>query len=195
MNPARYLTGGIEVVCGPMFSGKTEELMRRLRLAKIAKHRIQIFKPLIDDRYSTEHIQSHIDRKYECLPIKQASDILEHLQDETHVVGVDEAQFFGPEIVAICEKLARRRLRVIVAGLDQDFLGLPFGPMPQLLAIADDVVKLKAVCMTCGAPASKSQRLSQEKGQIVVGAAEQYEARCRFCFEAAVVPAKAGISS
>jgi len=179
----QHLLGGIEVVCGPMFSGKTEELIRRLRLARIAKLRVQIFKPMIDNRYSKDHITSHINSKFECIPVKNAREILEKLDDATHVVGIDEAQFFGEEVIQVCEKLARRRLRVIVAGLDQDAFGVPFGPMPQLLAIADEVMKFKAVCMSCGAPAAKSQRLTKDKGQVVVGAVEKYEARCRFCFD------------
>lgn len=175
--------GGIEVICGPMFSGKTEELIRRLRLARIAKQRIQIFKPVIDDRYDTEYITSHIDQKFLCTPVKTAMDILERLADSTRVVGIDEAQFFRGDLLELCEKLANRGLRVIVAGLDQDYLGKPFGPMPQLLAIADDLLKLKAVCMVCGGEATKSQRLTREAAQVVVGAGEQYEARCRACFD------------
>lgn len=178
-----HAAGAIEVVCGPMFSGKTEELMRRLRLARIAKQRIQIFKPGTDDRYDSDHITSHIDRKFVCTPIRSAREILEQLADNTRIVGIDEAQFFEKELLEVCEKLANRGLRVIAAGLDQDYLGNPFGPMPQLLATADDVLKLKAVCMVCGGEATKSQRLSPEKGQVVVGAGERYEARCRACFD------------
>ncbi|MDO8526258.1 MAG: thymidine kinase [Deltaproteobacteria bacterium] len=180
----RAIGGGvIEVICGPMFSGKTEELIRRLRLARIAKQRTQIFKPGVDDRYESEHITSHIEQKYLCTPVKETRAILEKLADNTRVVGIDEAQFFGNDLVELCEKLANRGLRVIVAGLDQDYLGNPFGPMPQLLAIADDLQKLKAVCMVCGAEATKSQRLTEDKDQVVVGAGEQYEARCRVCFD------------
>lgn len=176
-------TGNIEVICGPMFSGKTEELIRRLRLARIAKQRVQIFKPALDNRYDTDHITSHLNQKFECLPIKNPGEILEKLADNTRVVGIDEAQFFGEEIVSVSEKLANRRLRVILAGLDQDYLGQPFGFLPKLLAIADDVLKLKAVCIVCGREASKSQRLTQETEQVVVGAVEHYEARCRLCFD------------
>ncbi|OGQ45324.1 MAG: thymidine kinase [Deltaproteobacteria bacterium RIFCSPLOWO2_02_FULL_46_8] len=175
--------GAIEVVCGPMFSGKTEELIRRLRLARIAKQRIQIFKPALDNRYDSDHITSHIDQKFICTPIQSAKEILEQLADNTRVIGIDEVQFFKQDLLEVCEKLANRGLRVIVAGLDQDYLGNPFGPMPQLLATADDVLKLKAVCMVCGGEATKSQRLTNEKGQVVVGAGEHYEARCRFCFD------------
>ncbi|MDP2599702.1 MAG: thymidine kinase [Deltaproteobacteria bacterium] len=176
-------TGGVEVVCGPMFSGKTEELIRRLRLARIAKQRIQIFKPVIDNRYENEYITSHADQKFLCTPITDAKKILDQLQDNTRVVGIDEAQFFGEDLIEVCEKLANRGLRVIVAGLDQDYLGQPFGPMPQLLAIADDLLKLKAVCMVCGGEATKSQRIVREKDRVIVGASECYEARCRRCFD------------
>ena len=175
--------GVIEVVCGPMFSGKTEELIRRLRLARIAKQRIQIFKPAVDNRYENEYITSHLDQKFLCSPIREAKDILSQLADNTRVVGIDEAQFFEFDLIEVCEKLATRGLRVIVAGLDQDYLGNPFGPMPQLLAIADDLLKLKAVCMVCGGEAGKSQRLTGDTDQVVVGAGERYEARCRFCFD------------
>ncbi len=176
-------TGTVEVVCGPMFSGKTEELIRRLRLARIAKQRIQIFKPVIDNRYENEYITSHAEQKFLCTPIQDAKIILEQLQDSTRVVGIDEAQFFSLNLIEVCEKLANRGLRVIAAGLDQDYLGKPFGPMPQLLAIADDLLKLKAVCMVCGGEATKSQRITKDKGQVVVGASEYYEARCRTCFD------------
>lgn len=176
-------TGAIEVVCGPMFSGKTEEIIRRLRLARIAKQRVQIFKPVLDNRYDTDHITSHVNQKFECVAVKHPNEILEQLADNTRVVGIDEAQFFNEEIVTVCEKLANRRLRVIVAGLDQDYLSKPFGPMPKLLAIADDVLKLKAVCIVCGREASKSQRLTHDTDQVVVGAQEHYEARCRLCFD------------
>lgn len=175
--------GGIEVVCGPMFSGKTEELIRRLRLSVIAKQRTQIFKPVLDNRYDVKYITSHVEQKFSCTPIAGAKEILDYLDDSTRVVGIDEAQFFKTELIQTCEKLAKRGLRVIVAGLDQDYLGNPFGPMPQLLAIADDVLKLKAVCMICGGEATKSQRISTETDQVVVGAGEHYEARCRYCFD------------
>lgn len=184
MSHAQHMdTGAIEVICGPMFSGKTEELIRRLRLARIAKQRVQIFKPVLDNRYDTEHITSHINQKFVCTAVSEAKEVLEKLEDQTRVVGIDEVQFFKEDLIAVCEKLARRRLRVIVAGLDQDYLGKPFGPIPQLLAIADDCTKLKAVCMICGREATKSQRLTQEKEQVVVGATEHYEARCRLCFD------------
>ena len=176
-------TGWIEVICGPMFSGKTEELIRRLRLAQIAKQRVQIFKAAIDKRYHDEFITSHSDQKFTCTPVSRASEMLESLQDSTRVVGVDEAQFFGDEVVEVCDKLANRGLRVVVSGLDQDYLGRPFGPMPKLLSIAESILKLKAVCMVCGGQATKSQRLTTEKDQVVVGSGEHYEARCRACFD------------
>ena len=175
--------GWIEVICGPMFSGKTEELIRRLKLAQIAKQRVQIFKPALDRRYDEGCITSHAEQKFICTPIQKIQKLMENLDDETRVVGIDEAQFFGPEISEICNKVANRGLRVIAAGLDQDYLGNAFGPMPKLLAIADTVLKLKAVCMVCGGEASKSQRLTRESTQVVVGAGEHYEARCRACFD------------
>ncbi len=176
-------TGWIEVVCGPMFSGKTEELIRRLRLARIARQRVEIFKPAVDTRYAQRHIVSHNDQKFTCTPITRAEQILEMMDDSTRVVGIDEAQFFDDAIVQVCEKIANRGLRVIVAGLDQDYRGEPFGPMPQLLALAESILKLKAVCTTCGGWASKSQRLSPETTRVALGATEKYEARCRACYE------------
>lgn len=176
-------SGWIEVVCGPMFSGKTEELIRRLRLALIAKQKVEIFKPALDTRYSEEHIASHDDQRFTCNPIPEAGKILELVGDHTHVVGIDEAQFFDDSITAICQKLANRGRRIIVAGLDQDYLGKPFGPMPSLMAIAESVLKLKAVCMICGGLASRSQRLTGETSQVVLGAKDHYEARCRACFD------------
>lgn len=177
------ISGWIEVVSGPMFSGKTEELIRRVRLALIAKQRVQVFKPQIDDRYAEEYITSHSEQKVVCTPVKSASEILNSVRDNTRVVGIDEAQFFDNSIIDVVEKLANRGLRVIVAGLDQDYLGQPFGPMPQLLAIAESILKLKAVCMVCGGNATKSQRITREKNRIVVGSGEHYEARCRACFD------------
>lgn len=176
-------SGWIEVICGPMFSGKTEELIRRLRLARIAKQRVQIFKPAIDNRYSEEHIASHNEQKFLCTPVPDAAKILELIDDQTRIVAIDEAQFFDDTVINVCQKLANRGLRVIVAGLDQDYLGRPFGPMPTMLCIAENVLKLKAVCMVCGGLASKSQRLTSETNQVAVGAQGQYEARCRACFD------------
>lgn len=176
-------SGWIEVICGPMFSGKTEELIRRLRLAIIGKQRAEIFKPAIDSRYAEEHITSHNEQKFKCTPVPDAGKILELVDDHTRVVGIDEAQFFDDTIVAVCQKLANRGMRVIAAGLDQDYLGRPFGPMPALLAIAESILKLKAVCMVCGGLATRSQRLTGETQQVVVGAQDHYEARCRACFD------------
>lgn len=176
-------SGSVEVICGPMFSGKTEELIRRLRLAQIAKQRVQIFKPVIDNRYAEEFIMSHSEQKFLCQPASNSAAIMAAVRDSTRVVGIDEAQFFDDELVSVCEKLADRGLRVIAAGLDQDYRGLPFGPMPQLLAIADFATKSQAVCIVCGGVATKTQRLTQEHAQVVVGSGEAYEARCRSCFD------------
>lgn len=176
-------SGWIEVVCGPMFSGKTEELIRRVKLALIAKQRVQVFKPQIDDRYADEYIISHSEQKVVCTPVKTSQDIMALVRDNTRIVGIDEAQFFDEGIVDVCEKLANRGMRVIATGLDQDFLGKPFGFIPELLAIAESVLKLKAVCMLCGGQATKSQRLTRSKEQIVVGSGEAYEARCRACHD------------
>lgn len=180
-----YSRGGgwIEVICGPMFSGKSEELIRRLRLAQIAKQRVQIFKPAIDNRYEAEYITSHSEQKFICTPVKDVDQILSNIRDNTRVVGIDEAQFFDPTIVDVCERLANRGVRVIVAGLDQDYLGKPFGAMPLLLAIADSVSKNQAVCVICGGLATKSQRITTDDARVVVAAGETYEARCRNCFD------------
>ncbi len=177
-------SGWIEVVCGPMFSGKTEELIRRLRLALIAKQRVEIFKPALDNRYGECHIVSHNDQRFRCTPVSRAEQILEEIDDSTRVVGIDEAQFFDDAIALVCDKLANRGLRVIVAGLDQDYCGRPFGPMPTLLAHAESILKLKAVCTVCGGWATRSQRLTPETMQVSVGAGDKYEARCRACFDA-----------
>ena len=182
IHQGRY-SGWIEVICGPMFSGKTEELIRRLRLAQIAKQRIQIFKPAVDNRYDDEYIISHSDWKFTCTPVGNTQQILELVEDTTRVVGIDEAQFFSDDLVKVCDKLANRGMRVVVSGLDQDYLGAPFGPMPELLSIAESILKLKAVCMVCGGQATKSQRLTPDTSQIVVGSGEAYEARCRACFD------------
>lgn len=181
--------GGIEVVCGSMFSGKTEELLRRLKRAQYGRLRIQVFKPEIDNRYSAEHVQSHDANRILSHAVSHSWQILELLEDATRVVGIDEAQFFDEGIVDVVNRLATRGIRVIVAGLDMDFRGLPFGPMPKLLAVAEDVTKLSAVCVVCGAPASRSQRVPQAAGAalstsvVLVGARDLYEARCRTCHE------------
>jgi thymidine kinase len=166
-----------------MFSGKTEELIRRMKLALIAKQRVQVFKPHLDDRYANEYIISHSEQKVICTPVKTSADVLTLVRDNTRVVGVDEAQFFDDGIVDVCEKLANRGIRVVAAGLDQDFMGAPFGKMPELLAVAESVLKLSAVCMVCGGEATKSQRLVRSNEQIVVGSGELYEARCRACHD------------
>lgn len=175
-------TGWIEVICGSMFSGKTEELIRRLKRAQIAQQHVQIFKPRIDNRYGEEQIVSHSLMRLHSTPIDQAGEVLQKLRPETEVVGIDEAQFLGPELVTVCEELANRGLRVIVAGLDQDYRGRPFEPMPQLLAVAEFITKELAICVVCGNPANKSQRIQRSEERVLVGAADAYEARCRRCF-------------
>ena len=171
--------GWVEVVCGCMFSGKTEELIRRLTRAQIARQKLQVFKPMIDDRYGKEFVASHNANKIESVPVETAYEILAKLEDSTRVVGIDEAQFFDSTIVEVVERLAMRGIRVIVAGLDMDYRGWPFGPMPQLLAIAEQVTKLSAICMVCGAPATRSQRIVHQGDTVLVGAHDSYEARCR----------------
>ncbi len=175
--------GWIEVITGSMFSGKSEELIRRLRRAQIARQRVQIFKPIIDGRYSHEHIVSHSDMRIDAELVNTASEILEKLNHRTEVVGIDEGQFFDTTLVDVCDQLANAGKRVIIAGLDTDFLGKPFEPMPQLLAIAEYITKTLAICMRCGSPANQTQRLVASKDRVVVGGAGAYEARCRRCFE------------
>lgn len=171
--------GWVEVVCGCMFSGKTEELIRRMTRAQIARQKLQVFKPAIDIRYGLEVVASHNSNKIHSQPVENAIDILTHLADGTRVVGIDEAQFFDNGIVEVVERLALRGIRVVIAGLDMDYLGRPFGPMPQLLAIAEQVTKLSAICVVCGAPATRSQRISPQEDTVLVGAHDSYEARCR----------------
>ncbi len=179
--------GSIEVIVGSMFSGKTDELIRRLRRATIARQKVQVFKPIIDNRYAVEKVSSHDGNVFEAMPIDSARAILTHLQSDTTVVGIDEAQFFDPEITEIANRLANRGLRIIVAGLDMDFRGEPFGPIPLLLSQADQVNKLQAICIICGEPAYCTQRLVNGKPAhyhdpiVIVGAQEMYEARCREC--------------
>jgi len=176
--------GAIEVVCGPMFSGKTEELIRRVRRAQIARQTVQIFKPGIDNRYHESDVVSHSSLSMNATPIRDAVEILQRLLDSTRVVAIDEAQFFDRTLVAVVEKLARRGIRVILAGLDQDSNGRPFGPMPELLAIADFIQKIPAICTVCGANATKSfRRPGNQDGQVLVGEADIYEARCRAHFD------------
>lgn len=173
--------GWIEVICGSMFSGKTEELIRRLKRAQIAQQRVQIFKPRLDDRYDVDRIVSHSMQRLESIPIDSAREILHLLRFDTEVVGIDEVQFLGPEVVPVIEALAARGLRVVCAGLDQDYKGVPFEPMPQLLAIAEYITKELAICVVCGNPANRSQRIVSAADRVVVGAAGAYEARCRRC--------------
>lgn len=171
--------GSIEVVCGPMFSGKTEELIRRVKRAQIAKQRVQIFKPAVDVRYHEEDVVSHNSQAIKSEPVEKAIDILIKLKDSTRIVAIDEIQFFDDAIITVVTKLAARGYRVICAGLDLDYRAVPFGPMPMLLAIADEVMKIHAICTVCGAPATRSQRLSKSKEQFLLGETDAYEARCR----------------
>ena len=171
--------GGIEVVCGPMFSGKTEELIRRVKRAQIAKQRVQIFKPAIDVRYDETKVVSHSAQAIQSEPVEKSTDILVRLKDTTRVVAIDEVQFFDMEIVKVVTKLANRGYRVICAGLDLDYRSEPFGPMPALLARADSVQKIQAICTVCGAPATRSQRLSDCTDTVLLGETDAYEARCR----------------
>ena len=175
-------TGWIEVICGSMFSGKTEELIRRLKRAQIAKLNVAIFKPRLDDRFSKEHLVSHNAQKISSETVVDANEILSKAVD-SDVVGVDEAQFFDMEIIEVCQRLADQGKRVIVAGLDQDYSGKPFEPVPQLLAIAEYITKTLAICVLCGQPANRTQRLYKDAKRVVVGASEIYEARCRTCHE------------
>ncbi len=181
----KHHTGSVEVICGSMFSGKTDELIRRLRRATIARQKVQVFKPVIDNRYSVEKVTSHAGSVYDAIPIQCSADILERMDKDTTVIGVDEAQFFDADIVEIVQTLARKGVRVIVAGLDTDFRGDPFGCMPVLMAVAEHVDKLQAICMVCGEPASRTQRLVNGQPAryddpiVIVGASEMYEARCR----------------
>ncbi len=173
--------GSIEVICGSMFSGKTEELIRRLRRAEFAKLDVEIFKPKIDTRYHDKAIISHDSNSIPSTPVAHSSNIL-LLGNATKVVGIDEAQFFDDELPEVCNKLANRGIRVIVAGLDMDFKGRPFGPRPALMAIAEHVTKVHAVCVRCGAPAGYSFRIAEEEQELLLGEKDSYEPRCRICF-------------
>ena len=174
--------GWIEVIVGSMFSGKSEELIRRLRRAKIARQKIQVFKPEIDSRFSDNHIVSHSEIKHESANVMTAAEIRACVEANTEVVGIDEGQFFDNELIAISNELAERGVRVIIAGLDQDYTGKPWEPMPQLLAIAEYITKTHAICVKCGQPANYSQRIFESEERVAVGAAGMYEARCRQCF-------------
>lgn len=175
--------GWIEVIVGPMFSGKSEELMRRLRRAQIARQRVQIFKPVIDQRYSASDIVSHSGLEMRSDNVKSAGEILEKVDPRTEVIGIDEGQFLGEELVDVASRLADMGKRVMITGLDTDYLGRPFAPMPRLLATAEEITKLLAICVRCGNPAVHTQRLVASEDLIVVGAGGMYEARCRRCFE------------
>lgn len=164
-----------------MFSGKTEELIRRVKRAVYARQRVQVFKPRLDARYAETLVVSHSRMRVVSTPVERAEEIFRHLHPETKVVGIDEVQFFGPEIVQVCETLANRGLRVICAGLDQDYRGRPFEPVPHLLAVAEFVTKVQAICVVCGNPANRTQRTAAGAERVMVGAAEAYEARCRKC--------------
>jgi thymidine kinase len=175
--------GWIEVVVGSMFSGKSEELIRRLRRAQIARQKVQIFKPKLDTRYDDDDIVSHSEMRIQSVPVATSRELLERVADDTEVVGIDEGQFFDLELPMVCNTLADRGKRVIVAGLDQDYLGKPFEPMPQLLAIAEYITKTLAICMVCGNPANHTQRLIASEDRVLLGAHGLYEARCRRCFD------------
>jgi len=176
-------SGWIEVVTGSMFSGKSEELIRRIRRAQIAKQKVQLFKPKVDSRFAPDAIVSHSDMRMPSEVVGSAAEILQGVRADTGVVGIDEGQFFDARLVEIANALADRGIRVIVAGLDQDYMGRPFEPMPQLIAVAEYVDKTLAICMRCGAPANRTQRLGSATDRVVVGGAAEYEARCRRCFQ------------
>ncbi len=175
--------GWIEVITGSMFSGKSEELIRRLRRAQIARQNVQIFKPLIDNRYSDDYIVSHSEMRIRSENVKSSDELVTLVDEDTEVVGIDEGQFFDVSLPAACTALANKGKRVIVAGLDQDYLGRPFEPMPHLLAIAEYITKTHAICVVCGEPANHTQRLIASSDRVLVGAGGLYEARCRHCFD------------
>ena len=175
-------SGWIEVICGPMFSGKTEELIRRLVRAQYAKQKVAIFKPKTDNRYSDDYIVSHNKRKIKSIILESSKDIYDY-KNEAHVFGIDEAQFFGKNLIKICNDLANSGKRVVIAGLDKDYSAKSFGPIQELMIDAEYVTKVNAICMSCGNPASFTKRISPEKDLVVVGEADKYEARCRSCFK------------
>ncbi len=174
--------GWIEVVVGSMYSGKSEELIRRLKRAKIARQKVQVFKPKIDDRYSKEEIASHSGIKFRSKPVSNSTELMSEVKHDTEVIGIDEGQFFDGGLVGVANDLANQGKRIIIAGLDQDFMGRPFEPMPQLLAIAEFITKTHAICVRCGDTASYSQRTFESEERVAVGASGMYEARCRQCF-------------
>jgi len=183
LNIVNQKTGWIEVICGSMFSGKTEELIRRIRRAEYAKQKVLVFKPVIDNRYDANNIVSHSQMQAPSIPINAPGEIYSYLEDDVKIIAIDEAQFFDPSLVGICNDLADRGYRVIVAGLDQDYKGEPFGSMPQLMAIAEYITKNLAICVVCGNPANRTQRTIHKDEQILVGSTDAYEARCRNCHE------------
>ena len=183
--------GWIEVIVGSMFSGKSEELIRRVRRAQIARQRVQIFKPAVDTRFADDHIVSHSELRLEAEPAQSSADLLSKVRPDTEVVGIDEGQFFDAALPGACTDLADRGMRVIVAGLDQDYLGRPFEPMPNLLAIAEFITKTRAICVVCGNPANHTQRLVHNADRVLLGAHGTYEARCRRCFDPTLARADA----
>ena len=174
--------GWVEVIVGSMFSGKSEELIRRLRRARIARQKVQVFKPAIDDRYSRAEIVSHSDMRHDSIAVETSAELLHHVEPDTEVIGIDEGQFFDADLVNTVNFLAKQGKRVIIAGLDQDYTGKPFEPMPQLLAIAEFITKTHAICVKCGETANYSQRTFESEERVEVGASNKYEARCRRCF-------------
>jgi thymidine kinase len=187
MDVRHHITHGwIEVITGSMFSGKSEELIRRLRRAQIARQKVQIFKPALDDRYADNQIVSHSEMRMESCNVSSSAELLEVVDPDTEVVGIDEGQFFDAGLPGVCNTLASRGIRVIVAGLDQDYLGRPFEPLPHLLAIAEYITKTHAICVVCGHPASHTQRLVANSERVLLGAQGTYEARCRRCFDPAL---------
>ena len=175
-------TGWIEVIVGSMFSGKSEELIRRLNRARIARQKVQVFKPIIDSRYSLKEIASHSGHKHDSKPVTSVEEMIAEIEEDTQVVGIDEGQFFDMAVVDAVNELARSGKRVIIAGLDQDYTGRPFEPMPQLLSVAEFITKTHAICVKCGSTANYSQRTVESEARVEVGASDKYEARCRKCF-------------
>ena len=175
-------SGSIEVICGSMFSGKTEELIRRIKRARIAKQKVEIYKPSIDIRYSETEVVSHDSTAIKSTPIESSNSLLLLVEDDVDVVGIDEAQFIDNDLAHVCVELANRGIRVIVAGLDMDFKGIPFGPMPALCAVADYVTKVHAICMKCGSPAVFSHRLVDDERRVMLGETQEYEPLCRACY-------------